>query len=1697
MVDSSVLGYNSPLLAHIRSGMPLRRDNNHTPVLEHGEEGEEMAQVEDGTAQMKGEGVEGEGEIAQVEDGTALMIGEGGEVEDGTAQMIGEGVEVEDGTALMKGEEAEVEDETALMKGEGTEVEGEIAQVEEEGEEVEDGTALMVGEGTEVEGEIAQVEEEGTEVEEETVASKPSEYHTLEVHQSDTKGATENQESGEKHPSHPAEFVTTPDGMLNINVLKQRRPLTPSRYPTPFAPRPTPITLNQAAGIYLNQESLPPRTQTNNAPLYYAVENPDFNQVSQKIHKIVTSLNPKLNDRGPSPAGGASSLLTFTGQQPARPGDTPPTFTNTDGFTGVSVKHMVPEDPGVYDASTTNSGDVNIMMSSDPHPLHLTDLPGRPFSMQTDSTLMHDQQQQHLTWTSSHLTPSSAASHNDPANPDTKQADNTDTLVYSIDTTETSETITTSAQELLTDTNDTHEEPVIFTTVTPEPVTDTTVKQDPSAVTQKSPVDAVIKQESTDDASNKQESTGDASNKQESTGDTSNKQEPTGDTSIKQESTGDTSNKQESTGDTSNKQESTGDTSIKQEQPPSDTAADNQVSVTETDVASNQQPVTNSSSSDGTTPTDTPHTVTEETLVTNQQMLLDNNSTTKQTNEAVGGEGETTTTPIQITDSVTLELYDEDFTTTLAPPPPPPPPPTTEEQTDIDIGEILVQRVEELEQSEAVDDKLGAMEQKYQEELDLAMADLLVNMFDPVSDTSTTQDPPTTVWNEGTQATDEITVVPSYTEVDSGSGGGVGSDDDDDDDKQTLNNTHLTHPDINEGEDMGTQLDLDNSDSGGQLASDGEHEKDTVSLHDDVGVVGGDGGGGVYESESNVMGHIPHHPPLLVDFPPAREPAEDGNGPVFYYPRPTSHQPAPITADQAAGVYIGDKKMYLKGEAMNDDDDEEENGHNNYTTRSDPPRPDDDGLNTWYDRDPISIFDPLHNPQQPGTHTHSLEDNNTPSHLLPGFVDHSGEANSNFPVLGGDQSVPVDHSLEDDNTPSHLPGFVDDDDDSTEGGQLDHHSWWDTTNPATKPQGINHSLEDDDDDNNNNSDYLPRPSVEEDIHFPGPLDIQGEDDGWSKEEDKTTTTTSQEDSSEVQIQLPPSRIPTIQLPPSRIPTSQGFTPTVIRDTGVGVGGEENTTTAFPGAVLHSAQPQHFLKASCRCGLRFSQKIVGGEPTQVDQFPWMVGIARKDDHFTFCGGSIISDRFILTAAHCVSGKQPGDLYVRAGETVRGNPQSITVNVQQIIVHNGYSALSHVKNDIALLKLATSLPYNDRVFPVCLAANGDKFDNEIAVVSGWGRNESGGNTLNGLHEVSVKVLSKENCRQNSLYEKPEVNKKILCASSEGKDACQGDSGGPLVFLNGDHYIQIGIVSWGIGCANINYPGIYTRVGAFNKWIAKKALTGSICKGGLFKRRNNFKNNKRRRRPSVNPNNNNNNNKQSAGSNVRDTQKQKVGQSSEEVPTGLDLSPWLPLFAQDELKMILLIRTSVAALVVALLVTCQHINENKLQSLNLHTGTSTINTTNTTTSKLHLLVQEGLQHNNGGENDEESLNLESADTHTLTPNSTQSKTHKVKKPSSVPKKGVTLPTSSVPKKGADPESSTQSVSPRKGVVYPDPKQIPSDGKPESPSSGGKMSALLPIIAKFNPNLHSDASEDSMIRDGSNSNKDLSKKVMMWMAG
>ncbi|MPC32391.1 hypothetical protein E2C01_025701 [Portunus trituberculatus] len=164
---------------------------------------------------------------------------------------------------------------------------------------------------------------------------------------------TVTQESDESY-SFNKDFHTSPEGALAIEVMP--------------GSRPPPITMNEASGIYLKGQLVPIPHEDTTPPLYYNVQTPNFAQVSEKIHNIVTSLSPKLNDRAPDPSRPPPIPNALPLQLHARPGDTPPSLANTEGFTGVSVKHMVPEESGEDQA--TNNDDLNFLLSNDPEAVH-------------------------------------------------------------------------------------------------------------------------------------------------------------------------------------------------------------------------------------------------------------------------------------------------------------------------------------------------------------------------------------------------------------------------------------------------------------------------------------------------------------------------------------------------------------------------------------------------------------------------------------------------------------------------------------------------------------------------------------------------------------------------------------------------------------------------------------------------------------------------------------------------------------------------------------------------------------------------------------------------------------------------------------------------------------------------------------------------------------------------------------------------------------------------------------------------------------------------------------------------------------------------------------------------------------------------------------------------------------------------------
>ncbi|KAK4328116.1 hypothetical protein Pmani_001438 [Petrolisthes manimaculis] len=257
--------------------------------------------------------------------------------------------------------------------------------------------------------------------------------------------------------------------------------------------------------------------------------------------------------------------------------------------------------------------------------------------------------------------------------------------------------------------------------------------------------------------------------------------------------------------------------------------------------------------------------------------------------------------------------------------------------------------------------------------------------------------------------------------------------------------------------------------------------------------------------------------------------------------------------------------------------------------------------------------------------------------------------------------------------------------------------------------------------------------------------------------------------------------------------------------------------------------------NCRCGQTNEKRIVNGTDVKpAHKYPWQVGIRANNSKNYMCGGSIINNRYILTAAHCVTddnGEQVSsyDLSVGIGDhisTFTEDDRDVTkaVGVEQIIVHHDYNSKTFNK-DIALLKLVS--PMLLRLYPevgtICLPANDDKtYENMYGTASGWGVIKNDGPQAEVLQEIMLKILD-SNCKGFGT----QLTENQLCVLPEFGDTCQGDSGGPLVVFEGSHYTLVGITSFTFGkCYNINHPTVFTRVSKFLQWIEDNVKDGLFC-------------------------------------------------------------------------------------------------------------------------------------------------------------------------------------------------------------------------------------------------------------------------------
>jgi len=232
--------------------------------------------------------------------------------------------------------------------------------------------------------------------------------------------------------------------------------------------------------------------------------------------------------------------------------------------------------------------------------------------------------------------------------------------------------------------------------------------------------------------------------------------------------------------------------------------------------------------------------------------------------------------------------------------------------------------------------------------------------------------------------------------------------------------------------------------------------------------------------------------------------------------------------------------------------------------------------------------------------------------------------------------------------------------------------------------------------------------------------------------------------------------------------------------------------------------------------------------QKDQWAWIAALMRLNKRTNssqqFCGGTLISDRYVLTAAHCLVGMKPADLTVRVGEfdfNDQDNSQRYDLVVSRIIRHKDYNQ-SNYYCDIALLQLQNQVQITREVLPVCLPEETDPFEGKEATVVGWGTLSFGGPSATILQQLTIPVWSNNECESKIGLTVYDV---FLCAGLKdegGHDACQGDSGGPLMIENENkQWSIIGVVSWGFKCAQKGIPGIYTRVSQFKQWIYEHAV------------------------------------------------------------------------------------------------------------------------------------------------------------------------------------------------------------------------------------------------------------------------------------
>ncbi|XP_014271284.1 venom protease [Halyomorpha halys] len=242
------------------------------------------------------------------------------------------------------------------------------------------------------------------------------------------------------------------------------------------------------------------------------------------------------------------------------------------------------------------------------------------------------------------------------------------------------------------------------------------------------------------------------------------------------------------------------------------------------------------------------------------------------------------------------------------------------------------------------------------------------------------------------------------------------------------------------------------------------------------------------------------------------------------------------------------------------------------------------------------------------------------------------------------------------------------------------------------------------------------------------------------------------------------------------------------------------------------------------------RLVGGVPAHLGAWPWIAALGYRDMSRTDlewrCGGSLINNRYVLTAAHCI--RTPPDLSltlekVRLGEhNLRSNSDDanpVDYGIEKTIVHEEYRSQ---RNDIALVRLDKNVIFSDKIKPICVpqpaSLRSSTFEGKYPFMAGWGETKLDGASLDILVQMQVPIVDNDSCKKAYVKHGDVITESKICAGQMkgGKDSCRGHSGGPLMLAQNGTFYQIGIISYGYKCAEPGYPRVYTRVTFYLDWI-----------------------------------------------------------------------------------------------------------------------------------------------------------------------------------------------------------------------------------------------------------------------------------------